>query len=97
MLETYNILLIDVIRNLKKNIKNSQFLYFLFILMILFSISMIAMLTLYFIENDISVNLNDVFFVIFFMFLIKSSVDFYRYYISSKSFVYILSLPYSNL
>jgi len=97
MLETYNILLIDVIRNLKKNIKNSQFLYFLFIIMILFSILMIAMLTLYFIENDISVNLNDVFFVIFFMFLIKSSVDFYRYYISSKSFVYILSLPYSNL
>ena len=97
MLETYNVLLIDVIRNLKKNIKNSQFLYFLFIIMILFSILMIAMLTLYFIENDISVNLNDVFFVIFFMFLIKSSVDFYRYYISSKSFVYILSLPYSNL
>ena len=97
MLETYNILLINVIRNLKKNIKNSPFLYFLFIVMILFSILMISFLTLYFIWNDIFINLNDVFFVIFFMFLIKSSVDFYRYFIDSKSFVYILSLPYSNL
>jgi hypothetical protein len=64
--------------------------------MILFSIAMISMLTMFFIENDISINLSDVFFVIFFMFFIKSSVDFYRYYINSKSYVYILSLPVSN-
>ena len=87
MLETYNLILTDIIRNLKRNIKNSPILYFLFFIMMLFSI----------IKNDISLNLSDVFFVIFFMFLIKTSVDFYRYYINSKPFVYVLSLPVSNL
>ena len=97
MLETYNLILTDIIRNLKRNIKNSPILYFLFFIMMLFSIAMMAMLTKYFIKNDISINLSDVFFVIFFMFLIKTSVDFYRYYINSKPFVYVLSLPVSNL
>jgi len=97
MLETYNLILTDIIRNLKGNIKSSPILYFLFFVMMIFSIAMIAMLTMYFINNDISINLSDVFFVIFFMFLIKTSVDFYRYYINSKPFVYVLSLPTSIL
>jgi hypothetical protein len=57
---------------------------------------MIAMITMFFIENNVTIKISDVFFVIFFMFLIKSSVDFYRYYISSKPFIYSLSLPVSN-
>jgi len=97
MLETYNLILTDIIRNFKRNIKSSPILYFLFFVMMIFSIAMMAMLTMYFINNDISINLSDVFFVIFFMFLIKTSVDFYRYYINSKPFVYVLSLPISIL
>ncbi len=96
MLEVYNLFLIDIIRNLKKNIKSSPILYLLFFLMIIFSIFMISMLTNYFIFNDILIDIFDIFFVIFFMFLIKSSVDFYRYYINSKSFVYLINLPISN-
>jgi len=97
MLETYNLLLTDIVRNFKRNMKSSPILYFIFSIMILFSIAMLAMLTMFFIENDISINLSDVFFVIFFMFMIKSSVDFYRYYIHSKPIIYLLSSPTSNL
>jgi len=89
MLETYNLLLTDIVRNFKRNMKSSPILYFIFSIMILFSIAMLAMLTMFFIENDISINLSDVFFVIFFMFMIKSSVDF--------PIIYLLSSPTSNL
>ena len=93
MLETYSLIFTNIIRNLKKNIKSSPILYFVFFIMISFSIAIIARLTWYFINYKISINLTDIFFVVFFIFLIKSSVDFYKYYINSKPIVYVFSLP----
>jgi hypothetical protein len=65
--------------------------------MIFFSIAIIARLTLYFINYDISINLNDIFFVVFYIFLIKTSVDFYKYFINSNPIVYVISLPLSKI
>jgi len=93
MLETYNTVLINASRNLKKNIENTPLLYFLFTIMIIFSMGMMAMLTLFFINNNVEIELNDVFFIIFFMFLMKSSYDFYRYFNKSNPVTYSLSTP----
>ena len=84
MLETYTLIFTNIIRNFKKNIKSSPILYFIFFIMIFFSIAIIARLTWYFLNYDISINLNDIFFVVFYIFLIKTSVDFYKYYINSN-------------
>ena len=93
MLETYNTVLTNASRNLKKNIENTPLLYFLFTIMIIFSMGMMAMLTLFFINNNVEIELNDVFFIIFFMFLMKSSYDFYRYFNKSNPVTYSLSTP----
>jgi len=53
----------------------------------------LAMLTLFFIKNQVKVDLNDVFFFIFFLFMMKSSYDFHRYFIKSQSVTYGLSAP----
>ena len=96
MLETYNVILANASRYLRKNIESSPFLYFLFTIIIVFSIVMFGMLTLFFIENEVFVDLNDVFFIILFLFILKSSYDFHNNYTNSPSVYYALSTPVSH-
>jgi len=96
MLETYNVILANASRYLRKNIESSPFLYFLFTIIIVFSIVMFGMLTLFFIENEVFVDLNDVFFIILFLFILKSSYDFHNNYTNSPSVYYALSTPISH-
>jgi len=97
MLETYNIILANASRNLKTNMKSSPFLYLLFTTISIFSVVMIGMLTLFFIENEVVIDIDDIFFIIFFLFVLKSSYDFYNYYSSSHSVCYALSSPVSHV
>lgn len=93
MLETYVALLTNSARNFKKNIWDSPILYLIFVIMILFSITMISMITVFFVRSGISIDYKDIFFTFFFLFMIKSSVDFYNNYTKSKPLVYALSTP----
>ena len=96
MLKTYNVVLINSYRNFKKNIVSSPILYILFSFMLVFSIFLVGFLTLFFIRNDVSIDLNDVFFVIFFLFMIKCSYDFYNYFTKSYPVTYALSTQVSH-
>jgi len=96
MLETYNVVLINSFRNFKRNVVSSPTLYFLFSIMLVFSILFVGFLTLFFIQTDVSVDLNDVFFLIVFLFLLKASYDFYNYFIKSDPVTYALSTQVSH-
>jgi hypothetical protein len=95
MLETYNAVLINSLRNLKGNINSSPLLYVMFSTMIFFSIFLVGFLTLFFINADIPIDLNNVFFVVLFLFVIKGSYDFYNYFIKSEPITYTLSTQVS--
>ena len=96
MLETYNTVLVDSVRNLIKNARESPILYFWFGFMLLFSILSISVLSVVIIWTEAEINIMDVFFTIFFLFMMKSSVDFYRYFIKSSQVSYALSTPVSQ-
>ncbi len=96
MLETYNSVLINSFRNLKRNINSSPALYILFSIMIIFSILLIGFLTPFFIRNEIPIDLNNVFFIVLFLFIIKGSHDFYNYFTRSEPFTYALSTQISH-
>ena len=96
MLETYNIVLLNSARNLKRNIKSSPILYFLFSIMMFFSIFLIGFLTRFLISSEVPINLDDVFFIILFLFILKSSYDFYSYFTKSESVTYALSTDVSH-
>ena len=93
MFETTKIILTQNTRNLIKKILDSPVLYFIFSGMIVFSIIIFAYATFFFINIDINLNisLKDVFFTIFFMFLLKSIADFHNNFIKSSSLSYSLS------
>lgn len=91
MFETTKYLLIVVKRDLFKKIKDSPFLYFLFIVMMLFSIVMFAALTMLMTRSDMTVSLDDVFFTVFFVFMLKAASDTHTHYITSTSLSYALS------
>jgi len=96
MLDTYNVVLLNSVRNFKRNVKSSPLLYFLFSTMMLFSTFLIGFLTLFFIRNEIPVDLNNVFFVVVFLFLLKGSYDFHNYFTKSEPVTYALSTQVSH-
>jgi len=93
MLETYTTVLTDVSRNLYRNMRDSPILYLWFGLMMFFSVVMLAGLTFFMIEAEIEISLDDVFFTVFFVFLLKVSYDFHRHFIKSDAVSYSLSTP----
>ena len=97
MFETYNTILVNSFRNFKRNVLFSPALYFLFSIMMFFSILFIGFLTFFFIRNDVFVDINDVFFIIFFIFLLKASYDFYNYFTKSYPVTYLLSTQVSQI
>ena len=91
MFETTQILLTQISRNLFNKIKTAPILYSWFFIMMIFSILMMAALTYFVILTETELSLHDLFFTIFFLFVIKSSVDLHRYYIKSPPTTYALS------
>lgn len=93
MLETTKILFTDGTRDLIKKFKESPILYLFFTGMILFSIATFAVTTFLLtkVETNLDIELNDVYFIIFFIFFIKSTVDFYNKFIKSHEITYALS------
>ena len=85
MLETYNTILVNSYRNLKNNMNASPTLYFLYIAMMILSSFMIGFLTQFFINTEISLDIENIFFIIVFMFILKASYDFYQYFTKSDA------------
>jgi len=91
MLETSRLLLIDSTRNLLKKMKTSPILYMFFSAMLFFSIIMFAFLTFVILHTETIINFIDVFFSVFFLFLLKSAADLHTYYITAPQVAYSLS------
>jgi hypothetical protein len=98
MFETTKILLINNTRGLISKIKETPILYIFFTIMIISTIFMFGFVTLYFqiVETNFKLKIQDVFFMIFLAFLVKSSVDFYNLFVKSQEVTYALSTPNSH-
>ena len=75
--------------------KETPILYVFFMLMIVSSIFLFAFVTLYFqiVEIGFELSIQDVFFMVFFVMMIKSSVDLYNQFVKSEEVTYSLSTP----
>ena len=98
MFETTKIILKNNSRDLKAKMKESPVLYILFSFIIFFSILMFAFLGYYLqiIETGLEIKIEDVFFMVFFIFMAKSGVDFYNNYIKPGEVSYALSTQISH-
>lgn len=96
MLETYRALLTEVSRNLYRNARESPVLYLWFSGMLVFSLMMFAVLTLFMINYQISLKINDIVLSLCFLFLVKSSADFHRYFSTSAVVTYAFSTQVSQ-
>jgi len=96
MLETYTALLTETSRNLYRNARDNPLLYTLFTFMTLFSILVIAGLTVFGLNSELTLNLQDVMIGLFFVFLLKTIVDIYKYFVTSEAVAYALSMPFSH-
>jgi hypothetical protein len=96
MLETYSALLTEMSRNLYRNARESPVLYVWFSGMLVFSLMMFAVLTLFMINYQISLKINDIVLSLCFLFLVKSSADFHRYFSTSAVMTYAFSTQVSQ-
>jgi hypothetical protein len=95
MFETTKTILKNNTRSFVSKIKESPMLYIFFFIMMISSILLFAFVTLYFqiVETNFDIKLEDVFFMIFFIFMTKSSADFYNQFVKSKEISYALCTP----
>jgi len=93
MFETTKVILKENTRSLINKMREAPFLYFIFTGTIVFSIFIFAYATFFFINIDINldISLEDVFFTVFLMFLLKTVADFYNNFVKSNSLSYSLS------
>ena len=93
MFDTTKVILINNTRNLIKKMKEAPVLYFIFTGMMVFSIIIFAFATFFILNIDIGldVSLEDIFFTIFFIFLLKSAADFHNHFTESIPLSYSLS------
>ena len=99
MFETTKVIIKDNSRNLVSKMKQSPVLYIFFTVTLIGSIGVFAF-TAYFllkIKTDIDITLDDVFFTVFFVFLLKSSADFYKHFIDASQVSYSLSTRVNQL
>ena len=93
MFDTTKIILTENTRNLIKKMKETPVLYMMFTGMITFSIIIFAFATFFLLNIDIGldVSLEDVFFTVFFIFLLKTVADLHNTFIKSSPASYPLS------
>ena len=98
MFETTKVILKENTRNLFKKIKETPVLYFLFACMILFSVIVFAYSAYFLSVIDIGfiVSLEDVFFTVFFVFMLKTIADFHNHFVKSQQVSYSLSTQVSQ-
>lgn len=98
MFETTKVVLKNNFRSLFKKIKDAPFLYLMFIGMILFSIVIFSFAAFFLIniETNLDISLEDIFFMIFFIFLLKTVADFYNNFTKSQHITYSLSTQVSQ-
>jgi hypothetical protein len=96
MLDTSVLVLTEVIRSVRHKIRASPILYMFFIAMIFFSIVMFAFLTFFLLHTNTIVSFMDVFFSVFFLFLMKSAADMHSYFVTSPRVTYTLVAPISH-
>lgn len=96
MLDTSKLLLIETMRNLFKKMRSSPILYMFFSTMLFFSVVMFAFLTFFLLHTKTMINFMDVFFTVFFLFLLKSSADIHTYFITAPQASYALSTNQSH-
>ena len=98
MFETTKVILKENTRNLFKKIKETPVLYFLFTCMILFSVIVFAYAAYFLSILDIGfiISLEDVFFTVFFVFMLKTIADFHNHFVKSQEVSYTLSTQVSQ-
>ena len=96
MFETSKILLLEITRNLRRKMRVSPILYLFFSAMVFFSLVMFAFLTFFLLHTETTFNFMDVFFTVFFLFLMKSASDMHTHFISAPQVSYALSADVSS-
>jgi hypothetical protein len=98
MFETTKVILKENTRNLIKKINEALVLYFIFTCMIVFSILVFAYATYFLLVIDVGLNisLEDVFFTVFFIFMLKTVADFHNHFVKSQPVSYTLSTQVSH-
>ena len=98
MFETTKVVLTDNTRSLIKKLKDAPFLYIMFSGMIIFSIVIFSFATYFLIniETNLDISLEDVFFIVFFIFFLKTVADFYNNFTKSQLVTYALSTQVSQ-
>jgi len=93
MFETTKAIIKQNTRSLISKMKESPVLYFVFTVMTILSVLIFAFLTyfLQIIDTKLDISLEDVYFMVIFIFFMKSSVDFYKFFIKSDEVQYPLS------
>ncbi len=91
MFDTFQITLTNISRNLAKKIQSSPVLYLFFSLLILLSIIMFAFLTLFLMNAEANFSLTDLYFGLFFIFMLKAAADTHTYFVQAPELSYSLS------
>ncbi len=93
MFETTKIVLLSSKRELSTKFRETPILYLFFTLIMVFSVLMFSFLTFYLqvIDTPLDISLNDVYFMIFFVFIAKSGVDMHKYFVKPEEVTYALS------
>ncbi len=92
----YALELTEISRGFWKKARESPLLYTWFSVIMVFSVIMSGYLTLYGGEASLPLDMDQIFFVVFFLFMLKSTADFHRYFVTSKRLEYLLSAPISH-
>jgi hypothetical protein len=92
----YSIELTEISRGFWKKAKESPALYLWFSIILGFSVIMAAKLTEYEMQTPFPIDMDQIFFAVFFLFMLKATADFHRYFVSSKRMEYLLALPVSH-
>ncbi len=83
-------------RELKRNVTKNRVLYIWFSIIVAFSVVMAARMTVIEADTGMKVDMKQLYFAVFFLFLMKAAGDFHRQYITSKHLEYIMATPVSG-
>ena len=92
----YALELTETSRNLGKKARESPALYGWFSVIIAFSVVMSARLTIFEMSASFPMDMEQIFFAMFFLFMLKASADFHRYFVDSRRIEYLFSSPISH-
>ncbi len=95
-IRVYALELTETSRNLRKKVMESTALYLWFSIIIVFSVIMSARLTIFEMNASFPIDMEQIFFAVFFLLMLKSSADFHRYFVNSRRIEYLFASPISH-